>query len=174
MATITINISTTREQTSMLIENNTDYASEGIVAGDLTSATLKLYNDTDLVTPYVTYVFSAAELSSFANDMLVSLNINNIFGATAQLDTYYVAQIEFNSPHISNTEGFGLFKIAMTKVFEEFDNINLEEPVSSVSQTNHYLSMLLSEMEALTDGNVLSRRDDFINRLNTIQRILNY
>ena len=173
MATITINISTTREQTSMLIENNTDYTSEGIVAGDLTSATLKLFLN-DLVTPYVTYNLSTAELDSFKDDMLVSLNLNDVFGAIAQSDAYYVCGIDFNSPHISNTEGLGLFKIAMTKVFEQQDLINLDAPVINISQTNHYLSMLLSQMEALSDGDVLSRKDDFTTRLNTIQRILNY
>jgi len=173
MATITINISTTREQTSMLVENNTDYVSEGITAGDLTSATLKLFL-TDLVTPYVTYTLSTEELDSFKNDMLVSLNINDVFNTTSQVDAYYVCQIEFNSPHISNTAGLGLFKIAMEKVFEQQDLINLDSPVSSISQTNHYLSMLLSQMEALSDGDVLSRKDDFTNRLNTTQRILNY
>ena len=173
MASIEINISTTREQTSMLIENNTDYVAEGITASSLTSATLKLYLS-DLVTPYVTYTLSTDELDSFKNDMLVSLNISSVFGSISQVDSYYVCQIEFNSPHISNTEGLGLFKIAMNKVFEQQDLIILNASNVEVSGTTHYLSMLLSEMEAMSGGDVLSRKDDFDARLNTIQRILNY
>ncbi len=176
MASITINISTTREQTSMLIENNTDYDSEGIASSDFTSATLNIYED-DLTTAYVTYELSTTELASFTDDMLVSLNLDTVFGDISQVDAYYTCQLVFNgdSDFISNTEGMGLFQIAMAKVFEQQDIVSSDSTTSdSVSSTTHYLSMLLSEMEALSDGDVLSRADDFDERLNTIQRILNY
>jgi hypothetical protein len=172
MASITIQVSTTVEQTAMVVSNLTDYTSEGIVAGDLTSATLKIYSD-DLVTPYVIYNLSNPELLSFRDDMVVTLDLTNVFGAQALVDKYYVCQIEFNIPHISNTEGLGLFREAMAKVFEQQDLLNLESAVE-VSQTLYFLNMLLDEMEVLSNGDVLSRRADFETRLNTIQRILNY
>ncbi len=173
MASITIKLSTTADQHSVVVNNLTDYTEQGIVAGDLTAATLKIYKD-DLITPYVTYVFSSTELDSFKDDMAVTLNIDNVFDVNAVVDAYYVCQIEFNAPHISNTEGLGLFRQAMSKVFEQQDLIKCGAESVDVSSTLYYLNMLLDEMEVLSDGDVLSRKDDFEARLSTIQRILNY
>lgn len=173
MASISIKLSTTADQYSVVVNNLTDYTAQGIVAGDLTAATLKIYKD-DLVIPYVTYVFSTAELDSFKDDMAVTLNVDNVFGANAVVDDYYTCIIEFNSPHVSNTEGLGLFRLAMSKVFEQQDLIQCGTDAVDVNSTLFYLNMLLAEMEVLGDGDVLSRKDDFTARLNTIQRILNY
>jgi len=172
---IVITASTDATQTSLVIEDRTDWTSISDVITSITSLTLNIFT-TSLVTPAYVYDFTQEEVDYYVLNGTITLTFLQTVGDLYLEDGFYNAQLIGNfeqaTEYVSNFYGFGIYVDITYAVFSEINSIDTSENLKMNAEKYCTYAMFLEGLKYLDTTSVNSRDIKFNKRLTALNKML--
>jgi len=172
MAAIVITAATDATQTSLVIEDRTDWTSIGDTISSLTSIDVEIYT-TSLVTPAYTYSLSSPEVDYYVLNGTITLTFLTIAGQLYLDDGFYNVKLSANTgDYISNNYGFGVYADITYAVFSEINSLDTPESIKFNAEKFCTYAMFLEGLKYLDTTSVNNRDIKFNKRLTALNKML--
>lgn len=172
MSNIVVNTTSNSAQTGIVIVDQTDWASLGVSRSILTSMRIDLYG-AFLVTPVSLYTLDAPELASFVDTGTVELSFLKLYGSLYVADGWWTIQTSSNmDTYISNYSEFGVYASISFAVASQINSLHVPENIKYNAEKYCIMAMWLDYLKYLDTTNVNSRRQKFISRLISLQKMM--
>lgn len=173
MATAIVIISQTDStQTSLTIEDRTDWGAIGDSISSLTSVDINIYS-TSLVTPQYTYTLSSSELDYYKLNGTITLTFMQMTGSLYLEDGFYNTQLTANSEdYISNYYGFGIYVDINYAVTNMINSIDSPENIKFDAEKYGINMMFLEGLKYLDTTTINNRDIKFNKRLIALNKTL--
>jgi len=172
MAAIVITATTDPTQTSLIVEDRTDWTSIGDTIDSLTTITLNIYT-TSLVTPTYSYELTQQERDAYVLDGTVTLTFLVVAGDLYLEDGFYNAELTANSEtYVSNPYGFGIYADITYAVFSEINSIDTSDNLKMNAEKFCTYAMFLEGLKYLDTTSVNNRDIKFNKRLTALNKML--
>jgi len=173
MATAIVIVATTdATQTSLIIEDRTDWTAIGDDISSLTTIDINLYG-TSLVTPEYTYTLDSDERDYYVLNGTITLTFLQIAGTLYVADGFYNTNLTANSEdYISNFYGFGIYVDITFAVFNEINSVNTPESIKYNAEKFCTYAMFLEGLKYLDTTTVNNRDIKFNKRLTALNKML--
>ena len=173
MATAIVIVAVTdATQTSLIIEDRTDWTAIGDVPASMLVLDLNIFT-TSLVTPTYNYQLTQAERDYFVLNGTITLTFLQMFNTLYLDDAFYNAQLTADSEaYISNFYGFGVYVDTTFAVFNEINSLDTPEKLKFQAEKFCTQAMFLEGLKYLDTTTVNNRDIKFNKRLLALNKML--
>lgn len=172
---IVITATTDATQTSLIVEDRTDWTSINDTINSITTLTLNIFT-TSLVTPTYVYDFTQNEVNYYVANGTITLTFLTVAGDLYLNDGFYNVQLIGNigeaTEYISNFYGFGIYVDITYAVFNEINSIDTADNLKMNAEKYCTYAMFLEGLKYLDTTSVNSRDIKFNKRLTSLNKML--
>lgn len=172
MTAIIVVATTDATQTSLVIEDRTDWTTLGGDISDLTTITVNIFT-TSLVTPSYVYELTSDERDYYVLNGTITLTFLTIAGTLYLEDGFYNTQVTANTEdYVSNYYGFGIYVDVTFAVFSEINSVDTPENIKFSAEKYCTYAMFLEGLKYLDTTSVNNRDVKFNKRLIALNKML--